>query len=42
LAKRCDFDQTKICCSPNNAGVWNVECKFADPSDLARRASCCQ
>ena len=41
-ARQCDFDKTKICCSPNNSGIWNVECKFADPSALDRRKSCCR
>jgi hypothetical protein len=41
-ARRCDFDPDKLCCSPNNADVWNIECKFDDPSALERRKSCCR
>ena len=41
FARPCDFDQSKICCSPNNSDTWNVECKFADPSLLPLRKSCC-
>jgi hypothetical protein len=42
FARPCDFDPTKICCSPNNSDIWNIECKFADASLLARRTACCR
>jgi hypothetical protein len=41
LARSCDFDKTKICCSPNDSGTWNIECKFADPAFPAQRTACC-
>jgi hypothetical protein len=41
-AHTCDSDKAKICCSPNNSGIWNVECKFADPGAEPLRKACCK
>jgi hypothetical protein len=44
FAKTCDSDPNKLCCSPNNSGIWNIECKFtaSDAWLPERRKACCR